>query len=175
MKNFEAKVVSGRTPEQTPKVSHHERVARWSLIYHTHCSCVVTVNVDYLITQERSPSFQSKHNTQSLLVVDVQTCQSRGINPQVRIKPILLKHCSNTRWTGICVDVSNRPSVVERTLTIENFKKNQAELFGRYDSGFFGYRGLQGDIYCVVKSRRNLEDDIEKCSVPAKRMILLHY
>ena len=61
-------------------------------------------------------------------------------------------------------------------VSIENFKKNQAELFGRYDSGFFGYRGLQGDIYCIVKSkRRNLEDDIEKCFVPAKRMILLHY
>ena len=36
-------------------------------------------------------------------------------------------------------------------VSIENFKKNQEELFGRYDSGFFGYRGLQGDIYCVVK------------------------
>ena len=32
-------------------------------------------------------------------------------------------------------------------VSIENFKKNQEEMFGRYDSGFFGYRGLQGDIY----------------------------
>ena len=29
-------------------------------------------------------------------------------------------------------------------VSIENFKKNQEEIFGRYDSGFFGYRGLQG-------------------------------
>ena len=36
-------------------------------------------------------------------------------------------------------------------VSIENFKKNQEEIFGRYDSGFFGYRGLQGDIYFMIK------------------------
>ena len=39
-------------------------------------------------------------------------------------------------------------------VSIENFKKNQEEIFGRYDSGFFGYRGLQGNIYNSLKESK---------------------
>ena len=41
-------------------------------------------------------------------------------------------------------------------VSIENFKKNQEELFGRYDSGFFGYRGLQGGIYNLYYIHLNI-------------------
>ena len=37
-------------------------------------------------------------------------------------------------------------------VSIENFKKNQEEIFGRYDSGFFGYRGLQGKNFLYLFS-----------------------
>lgn len=49
-------------------------------------------------------------------------------------------------------------------VSIENFKKYQEEIFGRYDSGFFGYRGLQGiiilnnELPCNFYSK--IEDDI---------------
>ena len=38
-----------------------------------------------------------------------------------------------------------KPSVA-RGVSIENFKRQQEEMFGRYESGFFGYRGLQGNF-----------------------------
>ena len=38
-----------------------------------------------------------------------------------------------------------RPSVA-KGVSIENFKRQQEEMFGRYESGFFGYRGLQGTL-----------------------------
>ena len=37
-----------------------------------------------------------------------------------------------------------KPSVA-KGVSIENFKRQQEEMFGRYESGFFGYRGLQGE------------------------------
>jgi len=39
-----------------------------------------------------------------------------------------------------------KPSVA-RGVSIENFKRQQEEMFGRYESGFFGYRGLQGGLH----------------------------
>lgn len=39
-----------------------------------------------------------------------------------------------------------RPSIA-KGVSIENFKKQQEEMFGRYESGFFGYRGLQGGLH----------------------------
>jgi len=39
-----------------------------------------------------------------------------------------------------------RPSVA-KGVSIENFCRQQEEMFGRYESGFFGYRGLQGGLH----------------------------
>jgi len=39
-----------------------------------------------------------------------------------------------------------KPSVA-KGVSIENFRKQQEEIFGRYETGFFGYRGLQGGLH----------------------------
>ena len=44
-----------------------------------------------------------------------------------------------------------RPSIA-KGVSIENFKKQQEEMFGRYESGFFGYRGLQGTLANIKSS-----------------------
>ena len=58
----------------------------------------------------------------------------------------------NTKKIIICIKVFKLKNIFKaKGVSIENFKKNQEEIFGRYDSGFFGYRGLQGDIYFMMK------------------------
>ena len=60
----------------------------------------------------------------------------------------------NTKKIIICTKVLKLKNIFKaKGVSIENFKKNQEEIFGRYDSGFFGYRGLQGNIYKQLKEK----------------------
>ena len=44
-----------------------------------------------------------------------------------------------------------KPSVA-KGVSIENFRKQQEEIFGRYETGFFGYRGLQGETRRLIRT-----------------------
>ena len=76
-----------------------------------------------------------------------------------------------TKKIMICTKVLKLKNIFKaKGVSIENFKKNQEEIFGRYDSGFFGYRGLQGNIYNSLKESKTTFKMCH-CSIKAKRMI----
>ena len=62
-----------------------------------------------------------------------------------------------------------RPSAA-KGVSIENFCRQQEEMFGRYESGFFGYRGLQGGLHRrpselvdkILKTLRDREREFQR-------------
>ena len=62
-------------------------------------------------------------------------------------------------------------------VSIENFKKNQEEIFGRYDSGFFGYRGLQGNILLyneLENGRRHFKCPLANLNIMSSTIFLFN-
>ena len=55
-----------------------------------------------------------------------------------------------------------KPSVA-KGVSIENFRKQQEEIFGRYETGFFGYRGLQGKKIKGGLGGYHLSDQLSTC------------
>jgi len=70
--------------------------------------------------------------------------QSREADPEEVL--INLGFAESEAFAKIPLRFLKQPSKA-KGVSIENFKKNQEEIFGRYDSGFFGYRGLQGSLH----------------------------
>ena len=67
--------------------------------------------------------------------------QSREVDPEEVLYN--LGFADSEALAKIPIRFLQRPSVA-RGVSIENFRRHQEEMLGRYESGFFGYRGLQG-------------------------------
>merc|ERR1712045_266553 len=95
--------------------------------------------------------------------------QSREADPEEVL--INLGFAESEAFAKIPLRFLKQPSKA-KGVSIENFKKNQEEMFGRYDSGFFGYRGLQGSLHRrpselvdkILKTLRDRERDFQRTS-----------
>jgi len=95
--------------------------------------------------------------------------QSREADPEEVL--INLGFAESEAFAKIPLRFLKQPSKA-KGVSIENFKKNQEEIFGRYDSGFFGYRGLQGSLHRrpselvdkILKTLRDRERNFQRTS-----------
>jgi len=116
--------------------------------------------------QHSDTSTSLKSDTASVSSMD-SVLQSREADPEEVL--INLGFAESEALAKIPLRFLKQPSKA-KGVSIENFKKNQEEIFGRYDSGFFGYRGLQGSLHRrpselvdkILKTLRERERDFQR-------------
>ena len=75
-----------------------------------------------------------------------------GSEALAKIPVRFLKHPSKVRFSIKRERYLLLLLIKAKGISVEAFKKQQDELIERFESGFFGYRGLQGKHYMSVKS-----------------------
>ena len=123
MKSLYPKVELGRQPKQTTNVVHGNVITRGTLAQYCNCCCVVTMDMNSLVSKFGCPTFNRENYCQRFFVVYVYVCQIRVVNQKVRIEPVTLKGSTNGMLAGICLEISYRSSVIKITLPIKSLQE----------------------------------------------------